>query len=307
MKKLLVLTLAVSILFGLLADSVSCSAKQTLNAASSNKFALIRLEDVSPWYALDEKELQKLYKIADYLYLQNVPFSVSLIPVYTNPKEKIYLSIEDKNDERIKKFIAAIKYMELKGGVVGLHGYTHQHGDGITAADFEFSSDPKLEIGSVSYMKERVTKALEICKEAGITISYWETPHYTASFEQYKYLESVFPIIYQPYPYEKYVKNVRLVTSSNKSIGNVIYVPTPLGMVKNIISVKFLIGFANHPKANVLASFFFHPFREGFDIKHPFSSGYFLEKIIPAFKKNDFRFITPVELRKLVLEGKFRQ
>ncbi|MGC8691383.1 MAG: DUF2334 domain-containing protein, partial [Caldisericum sp.] len=54
--------------------------------ASGERYALIRIEDVSPWYAMDPQRLQTLYQVADYLYSKHVPFSVSMIPVYVNPK-----------------------------------------------------------------------------------------------------------------------------------------------------------------------------------------------------------------------------
>jgi hypothetical protein len=36
------------------------------------------------------------------------------------------------------EFRETINYMAVMGGVIGIHGYTHQHGDGISTADFEF-------------------------------------------------------------------------------------------------------------------------------------------------------------------------
>jgi hypothetical protein len=281
--------------------------------ALGEKYALIRLEDVSPWYAMDPQRLQTLYQVADYLYSKHVPFSVSMIPVYVNPKEKINLSIEDLNNPIIQKFVEAIKYMHLKGGIIGLHGYTHQNGEGITALDFEFSKNPNNSLGKVSYMKERVEKALLLANKAEIPISYWETPHYTASLEQYKYLEENFSIMYEPGPYKTFVKEPYLVRSVNPKIGETLYIPTPLSMVRGPFDVKRLVFFAYHPNPHILASFFFHPFHEsifpknGKIIKFLGEKGPYLETIITAFQKNGFTFITPIELRKIVIDGNWKQ
>lgn len=263
--------------------------------ASYEKYALIRLEDVSPWYATNPTQLDNLYHIADYLYSKHVPFSVSMIPCYVNLQEKVFLSIGDLDNPTIQKFVEAIKYMQSKGGVIGLHGYTHQNGEGVTAVDYEFSKDPKSPIGTVSYMKDHVEKAISAAQKAGIPISYWETPHYTASLEQYKYLEGKFSILYEPDHY-RFSKKPYLVKSENPKIGKVFYIPTSLDWVRGQPDVDRLVTFASHPNDNVLASFFFHP-----KVNKDASHDPFLEEIIPAFQKNGFTFITPIELRNLMI------
>ncbi|MGB9666981.1 MAG: DUF2334 domain-containing protein, partial [Candidatus Cryosericum sp.] len=135
------------------ANALSRPAPKT-NPTPTNapRIALIRLEDVSPWYALDPKRLEVLRYIADYLALHHVPFQVAMIPVYLNPPAGIRIGIDMPNDPRVQQFIATIHYMISKGGVIGLHGYTHQMGDGISGISAEFSNDPHTIESTAPYM-----------------------------------------------------------------------------------------------------------------------------------------------------------
>jgi hypothetical protein len=310
-------TIAVLVVLAALASMVPSASAALLPAAkakqlpgSKPRIALIRLEDVSPWYALNPQRLELLRYIADYLALHHVPFQVAMIPVYLDPPARIRIGIDTPNDPRVKQFIATIKYMIGKGGIIGLHGYTHQMGKGITAVDFEFSRDPRAIEGTVKYMVPRVDAALAAAKAAGIPISFWETPHYTASPEQYVYLESRFSIIYEPGPTVHRANEPFLVDSSNPAISKVCFIPTPLGMVMGPQQVKSLLSFADNPNAQVLASLFFHPFRERLPSSHAAPSasdqtqtGSYLEQIIPAFQSHGFVFSSVIQVRKQLLAG----
>jgi len=282
-------------------------AKAKQVSADRPRIALIRLEDVSPWYALNPQRLELLRYIADYLALRHVPFQVAMIPVYLDPVAGIRLGIDIPDDPRVKEFIATIRYMIAKGGSIGLHGYTHQMGDGITAVSAEFSTNPSMMESTVPYMASRVDAALAAAKAADIPISFWETPHYTASPKQYIYLESRFSIIYEPGPTSHLAKEPFLLDSSNPSIGQVCFVPTPLGMVQGLRQVQSIVSFADTSHAQIVASLFFHPFRERLPSSHfvPSSeqddSGSYLEQIIPALQSHGFVFVSVTQLRRQLL------
>ncbi|MGB9665946.1 MAG: DUF2334 domain-containing protein, partial [Candidatus Cryosericum sp.] len=153
------------------------------------------------------------------------------------------------------------------------------------------------------YMALRVDAALAAAKGADIPIAFWETPHYTASPEQYAYLESRFSIIYEPGPVGNRKSIPFLLKSSNPAVGQVCFVPTPLGMVQGLRQAQSIVSFADSSHAKVLASLFFHPFRERLPSSHSVTgqSGNYLERIIPAFQSHGFVFVSVTQVRKQLL------
>ena len=143
MKRTTKAVLVVVVIMGTLAG-VMPAAKAVLRHSDKSRpapshlprIALIRLEDVSPWYALNPKRLELLRHIADYLASRHVPFQVAMIPVYLDPAAGIYIGLDSPDDPRAKKFIATIHYMLSKGGSIGLHGYTHQMDQGVTGGQY---------------------------------------------------------------------------------------------------------------------------------------------------------------------------
>ena len=157
--------------------------------------ALVRIEDVSP--AEDPAQLRK---IADLLYGQRVPFSVAVIPVYTDPLGFYNGGVaETRRLSQQAAFVSALKYMVSRGGTLVLHGYTHQFGNlinpysGVSADDFEFWLahvdalnyvvwDGPVPGDSAAYASGRVTSGLAEIRAAGIAApTIFEFPHYAAS------------------------------------------------------------------------------------------------------------------------------
>ena len=115
--------------------------------------------------------------LADYLSGRGVPFQISLIPIYRDPaaNEEIYLSDRPA-------FVRAIRYMVSKGGLVVLHGVTHQY-RGKSGDDFEFwdgLSDKPIQADSRTLVERKLSLGLEECFKNGIYPVTWETPHYMA-------------------------------------------------------------------------------------------------------------------------------
>ena len=244
----------------------------------SQHLAMVRIEDVHPLTNPDV-----LRKIAAFLHTQDVPFHVSLVPFYVFPEENLYVGLHEKPE-----LVDAVRYMVKKGGVVVMHGTTHQR-FGETATDYEFwdpVSDQPPEGENRAFIREKIEQGLRECWSVGIYPLMWETPHYAGSQELYEIVSDYFSIAmerrqaidrvgtdqYLPYliPHDRY--------------GQII-VPENLGYVS---LAKQEAGAILEPAQNMkvvrdgVASFFFHPF---IDI-------HILKKIVKAMKKEGFKFTT---------------
>lgn len=172
--------------------------------------AAVRIEDVNP-----ESSPEQLRALADYLYAENVPFQVAVIPVMidrTPDRDEWYgLSLLDSPD-----VVEALKYMQDRGGTLIQHGTTHQYGaiqnpySGRSGDDYEFygygcsaTELPPFEwepceddswvrkkdpVGAdrVEDHSARLQHGRDIMVEAGLgEPTIFETPHYTASVNAY--------------------------------------------------------------------------------------------------------------------------
>lgn len=271
-----------------------------------SKMALIRLEDVSLGTYNTRESLDKLEAIADYLYQEGVPFQVSLIPVYKDPGQNVEISIGDTGNPQVRDFIKTIQYLQSKGGKIGLHGYTHQYQKDVTGSGFEFMDKGTLIYAKPDYAGERAVQALELMDKAGIPVDYWETPHYTASQEQYRALSKYFGLIYDPNPVDKKFKNISSWDSTGSDNESAIFVPAPL---LNITSEKDLNRILTQLDKNdpvMLASFFFHPWlefksmykmkaKEGYEF-YAYETDSYLHRLIGGFKERGYRFISVYDL-----------
>jgi uncharacterized protein YdaL len=172
--------------------------------------ALIRIEDVSP-----ATSPEALRAVADYLFSENVPFLVSVVPVYLDPSGRNNsglprrLLLSEQPD-----FVEALRYMQARGGQILLHGYTHQYNStenpysGVTGDDFEFyraTLDENQGVvfrgpvpeDSYRWARSRVCAAQRELHRAGLYEVGWETPHYAASAADYRFFAVTFPLTVQ--------------------------------------------------------------------------------------------------------------
>ncbi|GAA2593085.1 polysaccharide deacetylase family protein [Winogradskya consettensis] len=168
--------------------------------------ALARIEDVGP-----DSDPDELKAIADYLYAEKVPFSVAVYPRYRDPKGvQNNGKAQDYTLVNKPKVVAALKYMQQRGGTLIMHGYTHQYGnvanpyDGVSANDFEFYMahvdannsviyDGPVKEDSASYVTSRVTAAGLTFALAGLGMpTTFEFPHYAASGLDYQTINTLF-------------------------------------------------------------------------------------------------------------------
>ena len=193
--------------------------------ATPSHLALVRLEDVDP-----TADPAAMRHFADYLYSQHVPFSVGVIPEYTDPngyynggmKQTITLAQEPA-------LVSALKYMQSKGGTIIEHGFTHQYSNianpynGVTGDDAEFyrarcsatqqppytfdspcqNSDYVVWTGplpgdSALWATARAMAGRLLFAQAGLSQpAIWETPHYFASAADYMGIDTVYSTRYE--------------------------------------------------------------------------------------------------------------
>jgi uncharacterized protein YdaL len=168
--------------------------------------ALVRLEDIS-----GDSDVAELRAVADYLYSQNIPFGFGVVPEYRDPRG-VYNS---GRSERIRlqdnrTLSTLLKDMTARGGVLVMHGNTHQWDTAInpynqvSADDYEFfrvteNTDHTLTYqgpipgDSSTWAKNRITAGQSLFKNAGLAIpKIFEFPHYSASAVDYAAVGSLF-------------------------------------------------------------------------------------------------------------------
>ena len=162
--------------------------------------ALIRIEDVGP-----DADPAQLRAIADYLSSMKAPFTVAVYPRHRNPQAG-----EDYTLLKKPLVVAALKYMQAKGGTLLMHGYTHQYGavnnpyDGASGNDFEFYTahvdsadrviyDGPVKEDSVTWATARMVASGALFAAAGLgTPKIFEFPHYAASPADYQAAHNLF-------------------------------------------------------------------------------------------------------------------
>jgi uncharacterized protein YdaL len=161
--------------------------------------ALVRLEDINP--RTDPNELRAA---ADYLHSKGIPFGFGVSPYYRDPEGR-----EDEPRELLlsdaPQLVAALKYLQRKGGVLVEHGYTHQWDgarnpyNGITGDDVEFYRVTETKDGqihqlgplpgddSIAWAEHRIVASNREFAAADLSPPrIFEFPHYAASDRGYR-------------------------------------------------------------------------------------------------------------------------
>lgn len=176
--------------------------------------AYLRLEDIHP---LTDHTIMK--EIADIFIEKEIPYIISVIPIYRNPETGDEYHFGD-----FPKLLEVLKYMQENGGRIILHGYTHQYKADETGEGFEFwdvdanmpitvppdetpekkqRSDfqtedeylaflAKQKAFEVEYIKTKVTKGIQDLVSYGLIPYAFEAPHYTMSQSGYEILSEHF-------------------------------------------------------------------------------------------------------------------
>ena len=249
--------------------------------------ALIRIEDVDS--TCDPADLTG---IADYLYSQNVPFQVAVIPVYANPlgEENGGVAEEIRLSES-PDVVSALQYMVARGGQIILHGYTHQYDatpnpyNGLTGDDCEFflsswnEEDGYTELigpvpeDSVAWVNDRIDRGLSELSACGLSPVAWEVPHYVASALDYVefgrrfdlnsgrilYFSSSTPDFlgqFYPYPIEQDIYGQRVMPENLGNVEPLPFFDYPARLPADIVNAAE----KNRVVRDAWASSYFHPY-----------------------------------------------
>lgn len=146
----------------------------------------LRIEDLHPL-----RDVKILREMAEYLYKENIPYMVALIPVFIDTKTG-YLNTISEN----KELIDTLKYMQEHGGSFILHGYTHQNSIKETSGEgFEFwdgEKDIPLDVDIEKYVYDKVGNGLKECIKNSIYPIAFEAPHYAMDSKGYKEIKKYF-------------------------------------------------------------------------------------------------------------------
>ncbi len=171
--------------------------------------AMVRLEDVGPY-----ADPASLRRIADELSARDIPFSVSVYTIWRDPDSQYQWGDKIRLADR-PETVAALRYIESKGGTLLMHGITHQYGDkpnpyhGTSGEDFEFARahvdenndvivDGPVPDDSPEWVRDRIRQGFAEMADAGLQApTIFEFPHYTGSPVSYQAIAPLFEARYE--------------------------------------------------------------------------------------------------------------
>ena len=274
------------------------------------KRAMLRLEGISPAY-----DPTILRNTADYLYAQNIPFGIALIPYYNDPLGyytggvPTFIQMSD-----VPEFVAALQYMVSKGGTIILNGYTHQYSNvinsatGVSGQDYEFfrvTTDPAtgatttyspIPGDSTAWAKSRVKAGITALRNYNLSYAIWETPLYTASATDNYYFASAFTAIsgrvlyfdsdsthsagqFFPYVIFKDIYGTLILPENMGGVFPVSWFETGTRSVSDLVTTAE----KNLVVRDAWASFYYHPYL-GLS---------YLEELIPQLTALGYQFVAP--------------
>lgn len=242
---------------------------------SDAKFVLMRFEDIGPGGQYDSPEqLGKLRTVFEYLQQQKISYQIGVIPRWVNYLQDAPAydrSLDNKDDPYIRAFVKVLQNAEQGGGVIGMHGYTHQVGqaprkDGHQESGIgnEFNIAGIEETSTPAFAQQRIQAGLAIMKQADIMPRFWESPHYHTAVSQADVFRTYFGIIYENEPNKAGQPGISYQPSRNSGYGadtlGAAYVPTPFSYIPYNKDEKLIVNQLGNSKR--LPSFFYHPFLE---------------------------------------------
>ncbi|SHI65191.1 hypothetical protein SAMN02745163_00568 [Clostridium cavendishii DSM 21758] len=234
--------------------------KNTYKHTSKGKEkALVRLEDYTVGDEYDTEEaIFKAMAVFDYLYDNNIPFSIAWICRFIDPSKGIDRDFLKEDNTKLAHFIYSLDYAVSRGATIGLHGYTHQSKDEMSGDGTEFSEEINTEREDIL---PRIEAAVNTAKEMDIPIGFFESPHYASTNFQQSVYEEYFDYIYEPYV-GIWGDKVTLSPRNNKTL----YIPTPLGYLEDE-NIDDMLDKIRDNDDSILKSFFYHTFKENKFIK----------------------------------------
>ncbi len=281
--------------------------------------ALVRLEDITP---ADDPAL--LRAVADYLFSRQVPFGFGVISHYLDPFGTFNGGVpEDIRLRDAPDLVAALSYLQQRGGVMIEHGFTHQYAtvrnpyNAVSGDDFEFyrvveNADHTLNFvgplpeDSEKWAHDRLSDADKEFKAAKLAVpKIFEFPHYAASAADYRAVAKEFTTRYERSLYFRgllsggAIDHSRLAGQRYSYVVRDVYgskvLPENLGSIEPEVFFQFpqrfpedILGDAQRVRVvrDGFASFYFHPF---LDI------GY-LQETVEGLQAAGWTFVSPASL-----------
>lgn len=217
--------------------------------------ALIRFEDVTAGSPYDDEDnLLRLRIMVDYLYGKGIPFHVAWIPRYIDPPNDVDNDLSKNSSIINADFVFTLEYMLKHGGIIGLHGYTHQYGDEVSGDGTEFDERRNNDEKSI---RNRIEAAIGTARKLEIPYAFFESPHYASTEFQQSIMEQYFDYIYEPCV-GIWGDKVSISPRNKKTR----FIPTPLGYVSNEFGIDKMIYRIMTLKEGIIASLFYHPSKE---------------------------------------------
>ena len=229
----------------------SIKSPDNSSVSYSDKVALVRLEDFGGGgnYAIDKNQT-KVKCMANLFYSQGMKFHVSWIPRFKSPADNIDNDLLKNDNIANVGFVNLSDYLINNGAEVGLHGYTHQHGDEKSGPGNELTKDIN---NTDSETRAIIENGLDTASALNIPITYFESPHYGETELQKNVIKNYFQFIFEPF--DSVTNNIYDPDDDH------LFVPTPLGYVHNSDPTSIIDGLNNADPAT-LHSFYYHPFVE---------------------------------------------
>jgi uncharacterized protein YdaL len=279
--------------------------------------ALVRIEDVDA-----KSDPQALRAIADYLGDQHVPFGIAAIARHVDPRGTYNDGVPDSLSLAEAPGVAeAIAYMISKGGVLVMHGYTHQFAsvenpyNGVSADDFEFyrshigADDVVVYDGPVPgdsslWAAGRITAGLFELMQANLPWPrVFEYPHYAGSDADSVAVRAFFDTVYHrglyfggvlsgAPPNHDHMIGV-MYPFEGRDVYGLDVIPENLGSYEpeasnhnppRLVADILQTARANRVVRDGFASFYFHPY-------YPLSV---LEEIVRGVRAEGYTFVSPV-------------
>ncbi len=217
------------------------------------RIALIRFEDITAGDEyLDSDNLEKFRVVADYMFSAGVPFHIAWIPRFIDPPNGIDNDISRDYSMPNANFLFTIEYLLNRNGIIGLHGYTHQYGNEVSADGTEFNEERNNDEERV---RKRVEAAINTAKKLELSVKFFESPHYAATEFQQSIFEQYFEIIYECCVG---IWGEQIVLSPRNH--RTLYIPTPLDYVEGKGDTENMLDRINNLGEGTLASLFYHPY-----------------------------------------------
>jgi len=266
-------------------------------AHNTKAMATVRIEDVNP-----STKPECVKGLADTLSSMNVPFQISLVPLYVDPATDQEIPLSSR-----PRLVGALKYAVSKGGTIVLHGYSHQL-TGTTTIDSEFwdtEAGKPVKEDSPKFVEKKLKSALDECFKCTLFPLMWETPQYLASSLDYRIIARHFSTaserriflnqyyITQSFPFiiEKDLYGQRIIP---EYLG---YIPFKLIEGKEDVdgeleAGKKIVETAEKMKClrDCVAGFVFHPFLDPSVLK----------ETVQSLKNNGFSFIDARDFNNIV-------